>query len=97
MGHSIARWDGDTLVVDVVGFNDKTLVSGHRHTDEMHVVERYRRTAYNTIEYTATVEDPNVFAEPLVYSGKLTLHPEWEIGEYVCTENNKNYAELFPD
>jgi hypothetical protein len=63
----------------------------------MHVVERYRRTAYNTIEYTATVEDPNVFAEPLVYSGKLTLHPEWEIGEYVCTENNKNYAELFPD
>jgi hypothetical protein len=97
MGHSIARWDGDTLVVDVVGFNDKTLVSGHRHTDAMHVVERYRRTAYNTIEYTATVEDPNVFAEPLVYSGKLTLHPEWEIGEYVCTENNKNYAELFPD
>jgi hypothetical protein len=97
MGHSVANWDGDTLVVDVMGFNDKTRVAGHRHTEAMHVVERYRRTSHGTIRYEATVEDPNVFAEPLVYEGDLILHPEWEIGEYVCAENNKDYRELFPD
>jgi hypothetical protein len=95
MGHSVASWDGDTLVVDVVAFNDRTRVAGHRHTEAMHVVERYRRTAYDTIEYEASVEDPNVFAEPVRYAGDLVLHPEWEIGEYVCAENNKDYAELF--
>jgi hypothetical protein len=95
MGHSVARWDGDTLVVDVRGFNDRTVVAGHRHTEDMRVTERYRRTAYDTIEYEALVEDANVFAAPLRYAGTLTLHPEWEIGEYVCAENNQDYDELF--
>jgi hypothetical protein len=95
MGHSVARWDGDTLVVDVRGFNDRTVVAGYRHTDELRVTERYRRTAYETIEYSAEVEDPTVFAVPVRYSGTLTLHPEWEIGEYVCTENNQDYDDLF--
>jgi hypothetical protein len=95
MGHSVARWDGDTLVVDVRGFNDRTVVAGYRHTEELRVVERYTRTAYGAIEYEASVTDPNVFAEPVRYSGTLTLHPEWEIGEYVCAENNQDYDELF--
>ncbi len=95
MGHSVARWEGDALVVDVRGFNDRTVIAGHRHTEDLRVTERYRRTAYETIDYEAVVEDPNVFAEPLRYSGTLTLHPEWEIGEYVCAENNQDYDELF--
>ena len=95
MGHSVAHWDGDTLVVDVRGFNDRTVIAGHGHTEELRVTERYRRTAYETIEYEAIVEDPNVFAAPLRYAGTLTLHPEWEIGEYVCAENNQDYDELF--
>jgi hypothetical protein len=94
LGHSVGRWEGDTLVVDVVGFNDKTLVSGHRHTEALHVVERYRRSSHGSISYTATVEDPNVFARPVQYAGELVLHPEWEIGEYICAENPKDYAEL---
>jgi hypothetical protein len=97
MGHSVAHWDADTLVVDVIGFNDRTRVSGYRHTEAMHVVERYRRTSVGTIEYEASVEDPDVFAEPIRYAGELTLHPEWQIGEYVCAENNKDYAELFTE
>jgi hypothetical protein len=97
MGHSVAYWDADTLVVDTIGFNDRTRVSGYRHTEAMHVVERYRRTSVGTIEYEASVEDPKVFAVPVRYAGDLTLHPEWEIGEYVCAENNKDYAELFTD
>jgi hypothetical protein len=95
MGHSVARWDGDTLVIDVTAFNDKTRIAGHAHTEAMHVVERYTRTGLDTILYEASVEDPNVFAEPLRYAGNLERHPEWEIGEYVCAENNKDYAELF--
>ena len=97
MGHSVASWDGDTLVIDVTAFNDKTRIAGHAHTEAMHVVERYTRTGIDTILYEASVEDPNVFAEPLRYSGNLARHPEWEIGEYVCAENNKDYAELFAD
>ena len=94
LGNSVARWDGDTLVVDVVGFNDKTIVAGYKHTEQLHVVERYRRDSLGAIAYEATVEDPNVFAQPVKYAGTLTLHPEWEIGEYVCAENNKDYHEL---
>jgi hypothetical protein len=95
MGHSVARWDGDTLVVDVRGFNDRTVVAGYRHTENLRVVEHYTRTSYDTIQYDAYVSDDSVFAEDLHYSGTLTLHPEWEIGEYVCAENNQNYDELF--
>jgi hypothetical protein len=95
MGHSVARWEGDTLVVDVRGFNDRTVVAGYRHTEELRVTERFRRTAYETIAYEAIVEDPSVFTAPLHYAGTLTLHPEWEIGEYVCAENNQDYDELF--
>jgi hypothetical protein len=94
LGNSVAHWDGDTLVVDVVGFNDKTIVAGYKHTESLHVVERYRRDSYGAIAYEATVEDTNVFASPVKYAGNLALHPEWEIGEYVCAENNKDYHEL---
>jgi hypothetical protein len=97
MGNSVGYWDGDTLVIDVVGFNDRTRVAGVRHTEDLHVVERYRRTSFGAIEYEASIEDPNVFAEPVRYAGDLVLHPEWNIGEYVCAENNKDYAELFTD
>jgi hypothetical protein len=94
LGNSVGHFEGDTLVVDVVGFNDQTLIAGVKHTEALHVVERYRRTAYGTIAYEATAEDPNVLAKPVRYAGNLTLHPEWEIGEYICAENNKAYTEL---
>jgi hypothetical protein len=94
LGNSVGHFEGDTLVVDVTGFNDRTLVAGIKHTEALHVVERYRRTAYGTIAYEASVEDPNVFAKPVRYAGNLTLHPEWDIGEYICAENNKSYSEL---
>jgi hypothetical protein len=95
MGHSVATWDGDTLVVDVRGFNAKTVIAGYRHTEDLHVVERYRRTDFGTLAYEATVTEPGVFAVPLKFAGAFELHPEWEIGEYVCTENNQDYDTLF--
>jgi len=95
MGNSVGKWDGDTLVVDVTGFNDKGGVEEYRHTSAYHVIERYRRTAYDKLSYEATIEDPNVFVAPWKVAGTLTLHPEWQIQEYVCEENNHNYKELF--
>jgi len=95
MGYSVARWDGDTLVVEVRGFNDRTRIAGHPHTSGMIVTERYTRTGPDAIRYQATVEDPAVFAAPVRYAGDLELRPEWEIGEYVCAENNKDYDALF--
>ena len=94
MGNSVGHWDGDTLVVDVTGFNDKTVISGWHHTTLYHVVERYRRTSYNTLNYVATIDDPNVFTHPWHYGGNLRLHPEWDLQEYVCEENNKSYQDL---
>ncbi len=94
MGNSVGHWEGETLVVDVTGFNDKTVISGWHHTTAYHVVERYRRTSYNTLNYVATIDDPNVFAAPWRYGGNLRLHPEWDLQEYVCEENNKDYKDL---
>jgi hypothetical protein len=95
MGNSIGRWEGDTLIVDARGFNDKTTVGGYHHTEDLHVVERYSRNSDGTLNYEASVEEPAVFALPLKYAGKFTPHPEWQIGEYVCAENAKDYKELF--
>jgi len=94
MGNSVGHWEGDTLVVDVTGFNDKTEISNYHHTTAYHVVERYHRVSYEELDYEATIDDPNVFAKPWVQSAKLRLHPEWQIQEYVCEQNNKNYQDL---
>jgi hypothetical protein len=95
MGNSVGHWEGDTFVVDVTAFNDVTAVGDYRHTTALHVVERYRRTAYDTLKYEATIEDPNVFLAPWTAAGTLTLHPEWQIQEYICEENNHDYKQLF--
>lgn len=97
MGNSVGHWDGDTLVVDVTGFNDKGYVDVYRHTTAYHVIERYRRTAYDAVSYEATIEDPNVFAKPWKMIGIMHLHPEWQIQEYICEENNHNYDSFFKE
>lgn len=95
MGNSVGHWDGDTLVIDVTGVNDKVSVGEYRHTTAYHVVERFERTSYDTLKYSATIDDPNVFAAPWTEVGTFTLHPEWEIQEYICNENNHDYKKLF--
>lgn len=81
MGDSIGRWDGDTLVVDTIGFNDKTeLPGGFKHTEALHVVERFHRVDFNNLDYEATVEDPNVFEKPWTISAAsrcVPISPKW--------------------
>ncbi len=96
MGDSIGHWEGDTLVVDVTGFNEKTeLPGGFRHTEALHVVERFRRIAYDKLEYQATIEDPNVFEKPWVVHRTFPLRTDLEkVDEFVC-ENNEDYSKYF--
>jgi len=96
MGDSVAHWEGDTLVVDSVGFNDKTEVSGYMHTEDLHVMERFRKLENGSLQYDVTVEDPNVFAKPWVLPTRtLPFRPEAErVDEFVC-ETSKDYDKLF--
>jgi hypothetical protein len=95
MGDSVGHWEGDTFVVDVTGVNDKVSVGDYRHTTAYHLIERFTRVSYDTLKYSATIDDPNVFAQPWTEVGTFTLHPEWDIQEYVCDENNHDYKQLF--
>jgi hypothetical protein len=90
MGNSVARWDGDTLVVDVVGFNDKTWLAGTGtfHSEALHIVERYTRVSKDRIDYEVTMEDPNVLTKPWRLTSSLMLREGTRVQEYICAENN---------
>jgi hypothetical protein len=95
MGDSIGHWDGDALIVDSVGFNDKTEISGYHHTEALHIIERYHRANYNTLEYEATIEDPNVFVKPWTVRRAFALRPDLaKVDEFVC-EHNIDYSKFF--
>ena len=90
MGNSVAQWDGDTLVVDVIGFNDKTWLAGTGtfHSEALHVVERYTRVSKDRIDYEVTMEDPNVLTKPWRLTSSLMLREGTRVQEYICAENN---------
>lgn len=96
MGNAVGRWEGDTLVVDTIGFNDKTEVHGFMHTESLHVVERFKRLENGSLVYEVTIEDPNVFAGPWVGPARtFALRPEAEwVEEFVC-ESNVDYNKFF--
>ncbi len=96
MGNSVGHWEGDTLVVDAIGFNDKTEVHGFMHTEDLHVVERFKRLDNGSLQYEVTIEDPNVFASPWTIPARtFPLRPEAEwVEEFVC-ESNVDYNKLF--
>ena len=89
MGHSIGKWEGDTLVVDTVGFNDKTWLDrdGHGHSDQLHVIERFKRTDHDNIQVDVTMEDPKALAKPWKTQLFFQLRPGWDIMELACTDN----------
>jgi hypothetical protein len=92
-GHSIGRWDGDTLVIDTTGYNDKSWLSltGIPHTEKLHTVERIRRPDYGHIEVEITMDDPEAFTGPWKRTFTATLAPpDEEIMEFICTENNRD-------
>ena len=95
MGDSIGKWEGDTLVIDTVGFNDKTWLDndGHPHTEDLHVVERLRRVNQDTLTIDTTIEDPKAYTKPWGGHATYELKPDWNLGEMVC-EDNVNFDDL---
>ena len=101
MGHSIGQWEGDTLVVDTVGFNDLGWVGAapglpsFPQTEKLHVTERYRRSDLGHLEVETTFEDPSEFKKPFTTRQVKTLAPKDEdVPEYVCAENNRDLPHL---
>jgi hypothetical protein len=93
-GESIAKWDGDTLVIDTIGFNGYTRLDtrGNPHSDKLHLVQTLRRTDEGHIAYTVTVEDPVNYARPWTNERTFTL-TNGELLEYSCEENNRSLWE----
>ncbi|MEO8097664.1 MAG: carboxypeptidase-like regulatory domain-containing protein [Acidobacteriota bacterium] len=91
MGHSSGRWDGDTLVIDTVGFHDKGWldVTGKPQTEKLHVIERMRRASLGVLEIEITIDDAGAYARPWKLKRILKLAPGEELREYVCNENEK--------
>lgn len=90
MGHSIGRWEGDTLVVDTVGLNDRTWLdrAGTPHSDQLHVVERFRRVDQDTLEIEFLFEDPKAFTKPWGVKKTYQLMPNLEILERITCEDH---------
>jgi hypothetical protein len=98
MGYSVGHWDGDTFVVETVGFNDQEWVDlyGNPRTSTTRLTERYRRLNHDTLEQQIIIEDPKVFTKPWVSPPKLhKLEPGWEIAEWFCVlDENKDYDQV---
>jgi hypothetical protein len=94
-GDSIGNWDGDTLVVDTIGFNDRTWFdfAGHPHTEKLHTIERFRRTDFRHIEYKVTIDDPGAYTRPFTLTAHFPLQ-SGDLMEYICNEDNRDVNHL---
>ena len=96
MGYSIGRWEGDTLVVDTVGFNDRSWLdtAGHPHSEGLHVVERFRRRDFGHIDTAITIDDAAMYTKPFTIHVTHRLLADTDILEAVCAENEKDRVHL---
>jgi hypothetical protein len=95
-GHSIGKWEGDTLVVDTIGVNGKTRLDtiGHPHSDELHLIQKFTLTDKDHMDYEVTVDDPKTYTRPWKNQRVFTrMKPGEELIEYSCEENNRDFTE----
>ena len=96
LGYSVGRWDGNTLVVDTVGFNDKGWLDGmgHPRSESLHVLERFQRRDFGHLDVQVTIDDPKVYTK--AFSVKFTelLLPDSDVTEYFCNENEKDQPHI---
>lgn len=95
-GHSTGTWAGDALIIDTVGFNDKTWIGeGTPHTEKLHLTTRVRRPDLGHLEIETTFDDPGAFLKPWTVKGVATLAPaKEEIADFICNENNQDVDHL---
>jgi hypothetical protein len=92
MGYSTGRWEDGELVVDTVGLTEETWLDavGHAHSDELHIVERFRRRDVGHLDIEVTLNDPVAFTRPVTYTITTTLIPDQDLLEYFCSDNEKS-------
>jgi hypothetical protein len=92
LGYSVGRWEGDTLIVDSAGFNDKTPLDifGHPHSEAMRIQERFRRRDFGHLDLEVTIEDPKMYTKPFTIKVTELLIPDSDILESICNENEKD-------
>ncbi len=88
LGHSVGHWEGDTLVVDSVGFNDQTWLddAGHPHTERLHVIEKYTRVDPLTMKYEVTIDDPGAYTQSWTSGSILSFRPGAKLEEDICLD-----------
>jgi len=93
MGYSVGHWDGDTLVVETNGFNDKTWLDhdGHPHTEALRMTERYTRRNIGNLDVEVTLSDPAIYTKPWTVAVRATLAPDTEMLEWVCEHNPREH------
>jgi hypothetical protein len=93
MGSSVGHWQGETLVIDTTGFKDSAWLDGfgHPRSEGMHITERYRRRDFGHMDLEMSFDDPKYYTKPFGFKTTLTLLPDTDVLEYVCTENQRRY------
>jgi hypothetical protein len=96
LGYSVGRWEGDTLVVDTAGLNDKGWIDalGHPQSEAMHITERYRRRDFGHMDVEITMDDPKMYTKPFTVKVTHVLQADSDVLEYVCTENETDRAHM---
>jgi len=96
-GHSVGHWEGDSLVVDSVGFNERFWLTreGIPHTSALHLVERFTRTDYDTLKYEATIDDPGAYTSSWTGGWNIRWQAGEELYEYVCQDNNRDPKHMY--
>ena len=96
LGYSVAHWEGDTLVVESAGFNDRTWLdrAGHPHSESLRVTERFRRVDFGHMQFQITYDDPETLTKPLSISLAVNYAPDTDMLENVCDEGNRDKAHL---
>jgi hypothetical protein len=96
LGYSIGKWDGDSLVVDTVGFNDRSWLDafGHPHSEEMRVTERFHRRDFGHMDIQITVDDPKTYTKPFTINLGQHLLPDTDLIEHFCAENEQDFKHM---
>jgi hypothetical protein len=96
LGYSVGKWDGDTLVVETIGFNERTVLDliGHPHSDALRLVERYRRRDFGHMDVEVTVDDPKLYTKPFSIKFTQRLLADSDVLENICAENEKDVIHI---
>jgi hypothetical protein len=96
LGYSVGHWEGDTLVVETAGFNDKTVLDamGHPHSEALRMVERYRRRDFGHMDIETTIDDPKMYTKPFTIKVPHDLLADSDIFENFCNDNEKDRIHL---